>query len=104
MRTNILPLALLGAISLGAGAETSAEVATFKCFLDTNAGLGVYSFTWPEADTQREMLALAGSPLVNSAMAAMGVRVYAKKVFECVPEHGSFASPKARKLDEERPR
>ncbi|WP_372873249.1 TapY2 family type IVa secretion system protein [Shewanella sp.] len=111
MRINTLLLILLANVSLVASAQSMSDsrddvhrLTTFKCFIDTNVGAGIYSYTWPAANTRQSMRNLAGTRVVNSAMAAVGVRVYAKKVFECVPEEGTFMSADARKLDEERPR
>ncbi|MBT1443402.1 TapY2 family type IVa secretion system protein [Shewanella sp. JM162201] len=77
---------------------------TFKCFIDTNVGEGIYAFTWGVADTVKNMRTLPGSPLNNSAMAAKGIQVYAGKVYECVPDESEFSLGRARELDASRAR
>ncbi len=106
MQTDIRVAAILVALSLSptvlAATDTQnpGERESFKCFISTNVGDGVYDFSWYAADTARNMAQLAGQRLANSAMAAKGIRVYASEVHECVPLNRDFAAHKARALDE----
>lgn len=106
MQIDIPVIAILVALSFSSMASAAteapvrAERESFKCFISTNVGDGVYDFSWYAADTRRNMAELAGQRLANSAMAAKGVRVYASEVHECVPLSHDFAAQKARTLDE----
>ncbi|QYJ76363.1 MULTISPECIES: TapY2 family type IVa secretion system protein [Shewanella] len=106
MQTDIPVVAFLLALSLSSTASAAteapehAERESFKCFISTNVGDGVYDFSWYAADTARNMAELVGQRLANSAMRAKGIRVYAGEVHECVPQDRDFAAQKARTLDE----
>lgn len=101
MRTKILSVVLLLATCSGVWADDAAKVDTFKCYLETTLGKGIYNFSWNVADTYKQIYNIPGTSLVAPELP--GARVVAKKVHECVQQNKQFVSSKARELDKQRP-